>query len=121
MDRVHDLDRRVSGLRDLAGLNAPDSRDVFAAGRIGNMPLPGELIAFLAVFAATLAISLAGDHIGSRAFSPDVAGGETEVDHREAIFHAVRMVFHAAGMKCHGTPRFTEPARRFFDGGGRDT
>src|SRR5688572_3418330 len=78
------------------------------------MALAGELIAFLAVFPAALAISLSRDHVRARPFAADVAGGEAKVDQAEAVLHAMRMMLQPPSVEGHGSPGFSEPVCRFL-------
>ena len=60
---------------------------------------PGKLVALLPVLAAALAVALPGDHGAARAFAPDVAGGEAQVDQRQAVLDAFGLVLEAARMQ----------------------
>ena len=101
VDRVHDLHARCSpACGSLVGRDAPDLGDVLARRRIGDGPLAGQLIALLAVLAAALAVALAGDHDAAGAFAADVAGGEAEVDHRQAVLDALGVVLDARARAC---------------------
>ena len=68
-----------------------------AAGSVSDA-LAGQLVALLSVLAPALAVALAGDHGGTRAFAADIAGSQRDVDHRQAVLHAFRLVLQPAGV-----------------------
>ena len=116
VDGLHDLHRGEPGLRDLLRRDAPDARHVLARRGIGDRALAGELVALLAVLAAALAVALAGDHDAARALAADVAGGQAQVDHGEAVLDALRLVLDAAGVQRHravGLARTSAPPSRW--------
>ena len=77
--------------------------------------MPGKLIALLAVLAAALAVALAGDHHAAGALAAEVAGGEEQVDHREAVLDALRVVLDAARVEPHRAVGAADPVRGFLD------
>src|SRR5262249_42775454 len=98
VNRLHDFHRRVTGLRNLVRRDAPNLRDVPARFWIGDLSLARQLIAFLSMFASALAVSLAGDHDATGAFSADVSGCETEIDQSQNVLDTFGMMFNPAGM-----------------------
>ena len=58
---VEHLDDRDAGLRQFFFRQAPNLTDVFPVLRIVDRPLARKLVGLLSVFAAALAVSLAGD------------------------------------------------------------
>ena len=120
VNRLHDFDCGVSGLRNLVRLDAPDFGHMFSRFRIRYGALAGQLIALLSVFASALAIALAGDHGAARAFPADVAGRQAYVDQRKNVFHTLRLMLDAARMKRESALAGGEPVRGLFDGFRRD-
>ena len=102
MDRVHDFLGAVAWLRKLFGLYAPDAGYVLARRRISERTLTGKLVALLSMLTSTLAVALAGDHGGTRALAPDIAGSESNVEHRQAVLHAFGLVLQSAGVHHDG-------------------
>ena len=92
VDGVHNLLRAVARLGKFFGLDAPDAGNVLASGRIGQGSLTGKLVTFLSMLTPALAVSLAGDHRGASALAPDVSGGESNVDHSQAILHTLGLM-----------------------------
>src|SRR5690348_6884167 len=70
--------------------------------RVGDRTLPGKLILFLAVLASTLTVALTGDCSVTTAGRADLAGREDEIDVREHVVDAVRVMFDAASVHQHG-------------------
>src|SRR6202030_4590532 len=112
MNRFHDLHGGIAGLRDFFRGDTPDLRRVCTGFRIADGSLTGKLVAFLAVFAATLPISLAGDHRAARAFPANISGCEAQVNQRRTVFDAFGLVLDTAGVKNDGTFGPRKEARR---------
>ena len=77
--------------------------------------MPGQLIAFLPVLAAALPVALAGDHHAAGAFAAEVAGREEQVEHREAVLDAFRVMLDAARVDAHRAIGLADPVRRLLD------
>src|SRR5215472_3231957 len=105
MNRIHDLLSAVAGLWKFLGPNAPDSSHIFARGRIRERTLAGKLIAFLPVFSSALAIALAGNHRGTRAFVSNVARRKSNIDDCRTVFDALRVMLKTARVQQDGTLR----------------
>ena len=75
MDRFHDFDGRVAGLRDFLRSDAPHFRCMRPCFRVGDGPLAGKLVTLLAVLPSALAIALPCDHRATSAFAADVPSG----------------------------------------------
>ena len=120
VDRLHDLDAPMSPARGISSGAMPQTRATCsrAAGSVIER-WPGQLIALLPVLAAALAVALAGDHHAARALAADVAGGQAEVDHRQAVLDALRLMLDAARVQRHRAVGLAEPARRLLDRLGR--
>src|SRR5262249_53907183 len=116
---VHDLYRGVAGAGQVVGRDTPNARDVLPRCWIGEAALSRELIALLSVFASVLAVALASDHDGARAFASDISSGQRDCDRRLAILDAFGLVLQTARMEDHRAPRFADPMRGLFDGLGR--
>ena len=119
VDGVHDLLRGVARLGQIFRLDTPDTGDVLTGGGIMDGSRTRQLIAFLAVFAASLAVALAGDHGAAAAFAPQFAGGEREVDESQYILNTLRLMLQAARMQCHAAGTGGKPVSSAFYGGGR--
>ena len=99
----------------LSSGHAPHRRNVAARVRIGDRARAGQLIAFLAVLAAALAVALPGDHHAARSLAAEVAGRQEQIQHREAVLDPLRMVLDPARVEPHRAVRFTDPVRRLVD------
>ena len=115
MDRIHDLLRGVARLRQFVGRDAPDVGHMLPRLGVQQGALAGQLIAFLPVFAASLAVALPGDHGAAAAFPPQVSGGQRQVDQRGTILHALRLVLQTARVQGDGTLGFGEQMRGLFN------
>src|SRR5262249_39989271 len=87
--------------------DSPNVCDVGAVFGIGNVASPRKLIAFLSVFAASLAISLPRDGGVSASGSADPARGEHDVDGAQNVLNAVRVMLNSAGV--HQKTSFCSP------------
>src|SRR5450432_2044803 len=102
MNRVHDFLRAVAWLGKFFGLDPPDAGNVFTSDWVRERSLPGKLVALLSMLTPPLAVSLAGNHRGTSAVTPDVAGGERNIGYRQAILHAFRLVLQSPSMHHDG-------------------
>ena len=116
MDGVHDLLRGVARLGKFFGRDAPDAGNMLASRGIGERSLAGKLVALLPMLTAALAVALAGDHGGPGALASDISGGQSNVDHRQAILHAFGLVLQSASVHHDGPLRFADPVRGLLDG-----
>src|ERR1700730_5450065 len=103
MNRFHDFYSGISGLRNVIRGDAPDLCRVCTGLRVADGSLTGKLVAFLAVFAATLPISLPGDHRAARAFTANISGCKAQVNQRRTVFDAFGLVLDTARVKNDGT------------------
>ena len=76
--------------------DAPHGGHVGAGGGIGDLAVAGELVRFLAVFAAALAVALAGERAVAAACGAGEAQQQGEVDGGGGGVRAVDVLFHAA-------------------------
>src|SRR4029077_18653016 len=113
------LYRGIARLGNLVGSNSPDLCRVCAGFRVADGSLTGKLVAFLAVFAATLPISLPGDHRAARAFPTDISGRKAQVNQRRTVFDAFGLMLDTARVKDDGTFGLRKEAGRALDGLGR--
>src|ERR1019366_3655057 len=60
MNRIHDFLSGVAGLRQILRLDTPDTGHVLASSGIMDRTRARQLVAFLAVLAASLTVALAG-------------------------------------------------------------
>src|SRR5580693_2148520 len=116
MNRFHDLYGGIAGLRNVFRRDAPDLCRVCAGFRVADGSLTGKLVAFLAVFAATLPISLPGDHRAARAFPANISGRKAQVNQRRTVFDAFGLVLDTARVKNDGTFGLGKEVRRALDG-----
>ena len=86
---------------------------------IADGTLPGKLVTLLAVFAPALPVALPGDHRAARAFAAEIARRETQVDQRQAVFNAFRLVLNAPRMQHNGAIGLGKQSCCAFDGLGR--
>ena len=119
MDRFHDLDSGIAGLRNFVRSNAPDFRRMSARFGIADRTLAGKLVALLAVLASALAVALPGDHGAAGTFPSDVAGREAQVNQRQTVFNAFRLVLDSARMQHNGAVSFGKEVSGAFNGFGR--
>src|SRR6266446_540230 len=103
MNRFHDLYSGIARLGNLVRGNSPNLCRVCAGFRVADGSLTGKLIAFLAVFTATLPISLPGDHRAARTFPADIPGRKAQVNQRRTVFDSLRLVLDTARVKDDGT------------------
>jgi hypothetical protein len=68
------------------------------------------------VFAATLPISLPGNHRAARAFPTYVSGCKAQVNQRRTVFDAFGLVLDTARVKNDGTFGLCKEARRSLNG-----
>src|ERR1700719_13111 len=119
MNRFHDLYGGIAGLGNLVGSNSPDLCRVSASFGIVDRTLTGKLVAFLAVFAATLPISLPRNHRASRAFPTNISSRKAQVNQRRTVLDAFGLVLDTTRVKDNGTFGVCKEARRALDGLGR--
>jgi hypothetical protein len=82
MNRFHDLYGGIACLGNLFRSNSPDLCRVRAGFWVADRSLTRKLVAFLAMLAATLPISLPGDHRAARTFPADISGRKAQVNQR---------------------------------------
>src|SRR4029077_15988688 len=116
MNRFHDLYGGIAGLGNLVGSNSPDLCRVSASFGIVDRTLTGKLVAFLAVFAATLPIPLPGDHRAASAFPTNISGCKAQVNQRRTVFDAFGLVLDTTCVKDDGTFGPRKEARRSLNG-----
>src|SRR6185369_12857365 len=92
------LDNRNARLRQFFRGQVPDLANVFAVLRIRDLTLAGKLVRFLTVLAAALSIALSGDGAVAAPGFTDIAGRQHEIDVRENVVHAVRVMFDTTRM-----------------------
>src|SRR5688572_11893718 len=102
MDGFHDLHRRVSRLRDVFRVNSPNLGHMTASLRIADGALARQLIALLTVFAPALTVALPRNHHAAGPFPANITSSQAEVDHRQHVFDAFRLMLDAAGVECNG-------------------
>src|ERR1700747_3874152 len=119
MNRFHDLDSGIACLGNLVGSNSPNLCRLCAGLRVANGSLTGKLVTFLAMFAATLPISLPGDHRAACAFPTDISGRKAEVNQRQTVFDAFGLVLDTARVKDDGAIGLGKKPRCALDGFGR--
>src|SRR5690606_26391888 len=98
VDLADDLVGVHARLRQLLGRHPPDLGDVRPILGVDQVAAARQLVALLAVLAATLAVALAGDRRVATVWASDASRGQHDVDRAEHVRHAVRVVFEAAGV-----------------------
>ena len=93
---LEEFDGGEAGARDQGFGHAPDLCHVGAGGGIGDLPVAGELVRLLAVFAAALAVALAGERAVAAARGARQAQQEGEIDGGRGGVGAVDVLFDAA-------------------------
>lgn len=110
-----------AGAGEFGLLDAPDPADLRPVLGVADGAAAGQEVGLLAVFAAALAVALPGDGAVAGAGLADVAGGDAQVDDREAVLDALGVVFDAAGVPGHGLARAGEGTGDLDDLLGRDS
>ena len=101
------------------GVDAPPFGDDRAVLGIADRSTGGELVAALAPLAAALAVALTGEHVDAAARLADVAAGERDVDHRQHVVGAHRLLLGPAGVEDHAPFGGPDQPGQFAHGGGR--
>src|SRR5215213_365321 len=85
---------------------------MLAMFRIRDQTLSGKLVRFLTVLASTLAVALARDRSVATTRRTNLARSEYEIDVRQHVIDAVRVMFDAARVHHHpGLRSSIEPSR----------
>src|SRR5690606_6042617 len=103
---------------DLVGFTAPDGSDVRPVLGVGDVPIPGQLVALVSVLTAALPVALAGDGADPAARFSVLAGGQSEVDGGEDVVDPLGVVFQAAGVEEDAGGGGSPQLGRLFDAGG---
>ena len=82
---------------------------------IGDVAVAGQLVALVAVLPAALSVALAGDRRDAASRLAELAGGETEVDRREHVVDALRVVLDAPSVEQHAGRGRAPPLGRLLD------
>src|ERR1041384_578857 len=102
MDGVHDLLRRIAGAGYCLRCDPPHLRYMRPSRRIVDLASSGKLIAFLAMLATTLTVALAGNHRATAAFSPDLSRSQRQVDERQHVLNALRLMLETPRIHGYG-------------------
>ena len=86
---------------------------------IGDVAVARELVAFVAVLAAALAVALAGDRRDAAPGLAELARGQAEVDRREHVLDALGVLLDTAGVEQHAGRRRAPPLGGLLDARGR--
>src|ERR1041384_3898507 len=105
MDCFHNFDGRITRSWNFVRSDAPYLRGMSARFRIADRTLAWKLVTFLTVFAATLPISLAGNHGAARAFATEVSRRQAQVNQPQAVFHTFRLMFDPPSVQIDGFGR----------------
>ena len=95
--RRQHLERRLAGARQVLFSNAPHRRDVAPSLGIVDSAVSGQLIGFLPVLAAPLAVALPGHATVAAGWPPDLSERQREVDVGERVVHALRLLLRSRG------------------------
>src|SRR5258705_10330606 len=116
MNRLHDLYSGIACLGNLVGSNSPDLCRRCVGLWVADGSLTGKLVAFLAVFTATLPISLPGNHRAACTFPADISCRKAKVNQRRTIFDAFGLMLDTAGVKDDGAIGLGKKPRCALDG-----
>src|SRR6266568_48105 len=110
MDRLDEGDGREPLLRNRLFRDTPHTRDVLAMVWVADIAASRKLIAFLALLACTLTVSLTGDHGVAGTLASYPSAGDYEVDGCNTVVDTLRVVFDATRMqkktRWSGPPKF---------------
>src|SRR5690554_2339630 len=95
IDEAEDLVGIGAGLGQLLGSHVPEFGDMRAMLGIAKVAPSRKLVAFLAVLAPALAVSLPGDRAVAAVFAAQAAAGEHNVDRAKNVLHPVAMMLNA--------------------------
>ena len=98
---LEDLDVGRADTGELVGLDAPSLRDDRTMLVVGDRTPRRELVAALAPFTTALTVALSGEHVDAAARLADVSAGERDVDHRQDVVGAHRLLLGPAGVQDH--------------------
>src|ERR1700730_8414316 len=96
MDRLEQWHRREPLVWNRLFRDSPDACNVFPVLRVLDISRAGQLVALLPLLAASLAISLPGDHGVATTLAPDAAGGHDQVERGQAVLDSLGVVLDAA-------------------------
>ena len=115
VDLADDLVGIDAGLREIGRIHPPHAGDVGAMLGIGEVASAGQLIAFLAVLAPTLAVGLSGDRRVAAVRAADAPGGQHDVDGAQHVLDAVAVVLESARMAEEARLRRAPPLGGLLD------
>lgn len=103
--QVEHLTSRDTGWRQRVGLHIPDGSDPLPGSRIIEFTIARQLISFLALFAAPLAIALAGQAAVATAGLVCHAQCQHQVYQAQVVIHARGLLFNSAATESDDTVR----------------
>ena len=92
--------------------DAPHAGDVPPRRRVGNQPVARQLVGFLAVFPAALAVALPGEAAVAAVGAPHQPQGQGDIDERQHIVRTLPLLFGAAPGQNHCRRRRAQHPRR---------
>ncbi len=112
---VEDLAGRHPRFRQRVGVDTPDGRDLGAMSRVGDLTIAGKLVGLLAVFAAALSVSLAGETAVAAERLAGLTERQDEVDESQDVVDALALLFGTAAAQHHGGRGFAHDVGRLDD------
>ena len=115
VDRLDDLLGRDALARDLLVVATPHRCDVGAVFRVRDVAVAGQLVAFVAVLTAALAVALPGDRRYPASRLAELPGRQTKVDGREHVVDTLGVLLDTVGVEQHPGGRRAPPLGGLFD------
>jgi hypothetical protein len=100
-----------AGLGQAVGVDAPYGGHRGAVGGVGELAVARELVGFLAVLAAALAVALAGQAAPAAVGTAGQAQSEGQIDEGLGVVDTVALLLGAAGGEDHGAGGVAEQVR----------
>ena len=107
---LEQFERRLARTGDRRLGDVPHRGEVAPRQRIVNLAIAGELVGLLAALASALSVALTGDRPVTAEAPADLTKGQCEVEIRERVVDALRLLLRAAAGQHHDVLRGAERA-----------